>query len=197
MTALARPPVRMTAAEFLAWNPDDQLRYQLVDGEPHAIAPTTSIRGFLQSELGRLIGNHLRAHRPACCVIANPGVVPRLMPDHNFRIPDLGVTCAPLTPAQTILPDPLLLVEILSPSNQPETWSNVWAYTSIQSVQELVVLHTSRLCAETLRRDANGGWPQRFESVTDGTLKLASIGLETSLAALYERTGIPKGQDSM
>ena len=49
--------------------------------------------------------------------------------------------------------DPVLLVEILSPSNRAETWTNVWAYTTIPSVREILVLHSLRIRAELLRRD--------------------------------------------
>jgi len=89
-----------------------------------------------------------------------------------------------------ILDEPVLLVEILSPSNQPETWSNVWAYTSIPSVRELLVLHTSRVAAEVLRRTADGSWPQRFEPAADGVLSLESLGFELELAELYAGTGL-------
>jgi len=124
MTAVAKLATRMSVHEFLGWEPRDGLRYELVDGQPRAMAPASTVHGYLQSELGRLIGNHLREHRPGCHVITNPGVVPNLLSAHNFRIPDLGVTCAPVTPGQASMPDPVLLVEILSPSNQADSWSN-------------------------------------------------------------------------
>jgi Uma2 family endonuclease len=180
----------MTVAEFLGWDPGDRLRYELVDGQPRAMAPPAAVHGFLQAELGRLIGNHLRATRPGCIVLANPGDRPLLMSDHNVRIPDLGVTCAPITPGQIIVAEPLLLAEILSPNNQPETWSNVWAYTTIPSVRELLVLHTSRVAAEVLRRGPDEAWPQRFEPAEDGVLRLESIGLTLPLADLYAPAGL-------
>jgi hypothetical protein len=34
---------------------------------------------------------------------------------------------------ESALTDPVLLIEILSPSNQAETWANVWAYATIPS----------------------------------------------------------------
>jgi Uma2 family endonuclease len=135
MPVAAKIPGRMTVDEFLKWGSDDGFRYELVDGEPRAMAPASTIHGFLQNELGRLIGNHLRDTASGCEVVANPGVVPRLLSEHNVRIPDLAVTCSPLAAGQATLPDPVLVIEILSPSNQAKTWTNVWANTSILSVQ--------------------------------------------------------------
>ena len=57
MVALAQIPVRMSVEEFLNWESADGLRYELVDGEPRAMAPAGAVHGFLQNQLGRLIGN--------------------------------------------------------------------------------------------------------------------------------------------
>jgi len=38
MSALPKIPVRMTVAEFFAWNPPSPQLWQLVDGEPQAMA---------------------------------------------------------------------------------------------------------------------------------------------------------------
>jgi Uma2 family endonuclease len=190
MAVLARIPVRMTVAEFLDWVSQDGLRYELVDGEPRAMAPASTIHGFLQNELGRLIGNHLREKASDCEVVANPGVVPPLLSEHNLRIPDLAVTCVPLAAGQATLPDPVLVIEILSPSNQAKTWANVWAYTSIPSVEEIVVLRADRVAAELLRRLPQGAWPDRPIAMTGGVLVLESIGFQVALADLYARTGL-------
>ena len=70
------------------------------------------------------------------------------------------MTCSPLAVGQVTLPDPVLVIEILS-SNQAKTWTNVWAYTSILSVREILVLRADRIAAELLRRSPQGEWPDR------------------------------------
>lgn len=189
MSASAKLPVYMSATEFLDWEPGDGVHYELVDGEPRAMAPASTIHAYLQSELASLIRNHLRERGSECEVLTNPGVIPRLLSAHNIRIPDLGVTCSPLVPRQATLPDPVLLIEILSPSNQAETWSNVWAYTSIPSVQEILVLHSTRMHAELLRRTPQGNWREEPEQIA-GDLTLSSIGFAVSMGELYARTGL-------
>ena len=190
MVVAAKIPVRMTVDEFLTWDSEDGYRYELVDGEPRAMTPASTLHGFLQNELGSLIRNHLREKAPGCEVVANPGVIPRLLSEHNVRIPDLAVTCSALTAGQAILPDPVLLIEILSPSNQAKTWTNVWAYTSIPSVREILVLRADRVAAELLRRSPEGEWPDRPIAITAGDLMLESIGFQIVLAELYARTGL-------
>ena len=122
-------------------------------------------------------------------MLANPGVVPHLLSAHNVRVPDLAVTCSPLQLGQATLPDPVLLIEVLSASNQAQTWSNVRAYTSIPSVREILVLHSSRVGAEMLRREADGGWSGEPEAISD-VLTVSSIGFHVRLADLYARSSL-------
>jgi Uma2 family endonuclease len=112
----------MTIDEFLVWDSGDRTGrlWQLVDGEPVAMAPASRNHAAIQNEIGRLLGNHLLGARPGCQVLATPGVVPNLTSSRNFRVPDLGVTCSPPS-AESMISDPILLIEVLSPSNEAET----------------------------------------------------------------------------
>ena len=110
---------RMFVAEFLSWNPAGPERWQLLDGEPVTMAPANRSHGALQSELSRLIGNHLANRRGQCSVVVEPGVVPRARSGFNVRIPDLAVTCSAYELEEATLSAPVLIVEILSPSNEP------------------------------------------------------------------------------
>jgi Uma2 family endonuclease len=194
MNALAKPPVRMTVDEFLDWEPQDGRKWQLVDGEPQAMAPASPTHAFLQAELTRMIGNHLVERRSPCRAAVEPGIVPRVLASHNVRIPDVAVTCIPGDGDDgRILSYPVLVIEILSPSNQPETWYNVWAYTSIPAVQEILVLHSTGIGADLLRRDADGTWPSVPAAVASGDLVLDSIGFRAPLASIYRITRLRAG----
>src|SRR5579859_3125089 len=57
----------------------------------------------------------------------------RNAPHHNMRVPDLAVTCADVDARQIALPEALLIVEILSPTDASDTWENVLTYVSIPS----------------------------------------------------------------
>ena len=188
MVVLAKVPSVLTVAEFLAWTPPPGAAWQLVDGVPEAMAPASRTHGAIQNELGSLIRNHLSERGGPCSVVTTLGVIPRVRSDANLRIPDLAVTCAAYREEEAALAEPVLIVEILSPSNQAETWSNVWAYTTIPSVQEILVVRSATIGADLLRRGADGSWPERAETLTEGVLRLDSIGFSVPLAALYRTT---------
>ena len=192
MAAALKIPVRMSVDEFLAWTPSDHQYWQLVDGEPQAMAPPNRTHGAIQIELSRLIANHLIERGSPCSVIGTPGVIPRVQSDSNVRIPDLAVTCSGYQTEEPALTDPVLVVEILSPSNQTETWRNVWAYATIPSVREILIVRTVTIGAELLRRNPDGTWPERPLLIEQGDLKLDSIGFSAPLTALYRTTRLAR-----
>jgi Uma2 family endonuclease len=182
----------MTVAEFLEWDAGDRTGalWQLRDGEPEMMAPASDAHGMIQGELGALIRNHLADRGSPCRVGIAPGVVPRVRSTRNLLIPDLGVTCAPPVGGPT-MQDPVVLIEILSPTNARETRANVWAYTSIPSVTEIVLLLSTSIAAEMLRRQSDGSWPGEPQHIgADGELILESIGFRVPLRAAYRTSGI-------
>lgn len=182
------PLPSMTVDEFLGWPGDGtSTKFQLIDGEIHAMAPASIRHGRIQARISRLIGAHL--DDSPCQIIVAPGVVPPARSDRNLRIPDIGVTCEPDESAQQTLLSPVLLIEILSPSNERETRRNVWAYLTIQTVREVLLVQSTRIAAELLRREPDGSWPPEARQLGPGDLlTLASIDFTCPLDDFYRGT---------
>ncbi len=178
----------MTVAEFLDWPGDGtEDKHQLVDGEIRAMAPASVTHGLIQASIARIIGNHLNGTR--CHIVAAPGVIPRVRALRNMRVPDLAVNCLPDALGQRALPDPILIIEILSPSNEAETRENVWAYTTIPSIHEILLVRSTDIAAELFRRQSDGTWPEQPELIGgEGECALDSIGFRSPLAGFYEDT---------
>lgn len=178
----------MTVDEFYDWEPPPGLekhRWELVDGEPVCMAPPGLNHAAIQSMAIILLGLHLRTNRPTCRVLTTPGVIPRVRPKVNHRIPDIGVSCGPFVDGRAT-ENPVLLVEVLSPSNEEATRSNVWAYATIPSVQEVLILSSSAIRAELLRQG------DEIPIIVEGSemLRLDSIGFEAPLSDFYATTGL-------
>ena len=186
MSAAIQSPSPMTVAEFLDWHPADGERYELVDGVPRAMAPASPLHGAIQNEAGRLIGNHLAETRPACRVTTEAGIQPRVRAGFNVRVPDITVSCGARNPNDKVVREPLAAIEILSPSNEADTRGNVWSYTTIPGLREILILHTAGIRAELLRREEGGAWPENPLILTPGdTVALESIGFAAPLASFY------------
>jgi Uma2 family endonuclease len=183
----------MDVADFLEWEGADQ-PYELVEGEPRAMAPPGKRHRLIQTRLATLLTRHLDETGSACRAMFEPGVVPRVRAKVNLRIPDLGVTCEP-DDDQSIMSEPVLLIEVLSPGNASDTRANVWTYITIPSVREVLIVHTARVKAELLRRRDDGSWPEQAEEIgPGGTVTLESIGLVIPIAGIYVRTRLAAGQ---
>ena len=182
----------MTVPEFLAWDAPAGGRWQLVDGVDVAMAPTSRTQGALRAEIGGAIGNHLLAADSPCSVVNSPGIIPRVRGHDNFRIPELTVTCTDYDTKEYDVANPVLIVEVLSPSNRTETWLNVWAYTTIPSLREILILSSTAIRAELLRRGPDGSWPETPQAIEDGDLTLESIGMTGPLASLYRTTRLAR-----
>jgi Uma2 family endonuclease len=192
MSTALKLPARMTVDQFLEWEPDDRsgALWQLRDGEPEMMAPASDRHGSIQSELAYLITTHLRERSSPCRVVTAPGIVPAERSEDNCLVPDLGITCAPPT-GEHLMHEPLVLIEILSPTNVSRTRENIRAYRTIPGVQEIVLLHSSAIVVEILRRGADGTWPQQPDVVdAGGELRLDSISFVAPLRDAYRTSGL-------
>jgi Uma2 family endonuclease len=192
MTALRRDdflPTGLTVDEFLEWAAASDGRFELVDGAVRAMAPASGTHGLIQTELTFLIRQNLRNTRSKCRLVSGPGIATRVRASKNYRIPELGVTCSPIVAGQTMITDPVLLIEVLSPSNENDTWTNIWAYTAIPTVREILVLDSTRVEGWLLRRDAQNDWPKEPERLTGDTrIVLSSIQFTANLMDAYATT---------
>jgi Uma2 family endonuclease len=129
--ALQIPLDRMSIKEFLDWDSGDSsgARWQLWDGEPEMVAPAWDRHGSIQPQVAYLLTGHLNALDGPCRAIVEPGVVPAERSEDNCLVPDLGVTCAPPSDAR-LMHEPVVLIEILSPTNVSKTRANVRAYNT-------------------------------------------------------------------
>ena len=193
MTALPKlAPSRMTIEEFFDWPGDGNgKKFELVDGKPRAMPPASVPHGIIQATLARLLGIHLSGTR--CYIVVEPGIIPRVRSDANMRVPDLAVSCEVPGGGQQALTEPTLVIEILSPSNESETRENVWAYATIPTVREILLIRSTRIAAELLRRGADGSWPSNPLPIeSDAALFLESLDYSCPLAAIYENTHLAR-----
>jgi Uma2 family endonuclease len=193
MTAARRTtidlPQPMTADEFFEM-PDDGTdeKYELIDGYLVAMAPTSPVHSLLQAKLARLIGNHLSGRNSPCWVGTETGVQPVIRKNDNVRIPDLGVSCTPLDLGDKSMQAPILLVEVLSPSNAKSTQANLWMYATMASVAEVLLVHTEGARIELFQRRADGQLADAIIADVGQAVRLDCIGMDLGVDELYHAT---------
>src|SRR5690348_6552762 len=177
----------MTVDEFLRWEDGTDTRYELVGGLVYAMAPPAARHSRLAGRLTGAIDAALRS-RPPCAVYSEAGIV---RPDRNDTcyIADLAVSCEPLQSDDRLIRDPILIVEILSPSTAAsDQHMKVADYRRIPSIQEILLIDSQRVFAEVLRREGDR-WITEIVQGSAATLPLNAVPLAIPMAELYE--GIP------
>jgi len=102
--------------------------------------------------------------------------------------PDASVVCGPRAfykGRTSIITNPLIIVEVLSPSTQDADRGEKWTeYQSVPSLQEYLLLSQDRPEAWLYTRDGDG-W--RFQPVRglEASLLLPSVGVTLALSDLY------------
>ena len=136
--------------------------------------------------MGHVLTAHLWATNSRCKLYTESGVIPQVDRRRNVRVPDLTVTCTPLTPGDKTVSNPVLTVEILSPSNETDTWESIRAVATLPSLQEILVISSTTRDVLIFRRQADGSWPSDGEPVpVDGSVTLVSLGAELPVAEIY------------
>jgi Uma2 family endonuclease len=146
-------PKRMTLAEFLEWDDGTDRRYELLDGIPVMMPPSLEAHGELAAALAMEIRSRVK---PPCRVISEAGII---VPDRadTYYVADLAVTCAPREPGRRMVVEPVLMVEVLSPSTgQIDRWRKVADYRTLPSVQEILVIFSDERRVELQRRTPDG-----------------------------------------
>jgi Uma2 family endonuclease len=108
----------------------------------------------------------------------------------SYYVPDIAVTCEPNEPGRQAMVDPILIVEILSPSTErTDRRLKLPAYQIMESVREIMLIDADSHHAELYRRQ-NDYWGIQLVRGAGATLFLASVELRISMSELYEGIAI-------
>jgi Uma2 family endonuclease len=172
----------MSLDEFLAWEREQPERYEF-DGlvvrmmTGGSLDHSTIASNLWTALRDKLRGAGCRPFRGDAKVIANQGV----------RYPDLSVTCSPIAGDDDIVPAPVVVIEIISPSTAREDRGRKkFDYFATPSIRQYAIVEQDERWVDLYTR-TDAGWID--EIVTgDAVLNLSSIGVEIALDAIYEDT---------
>lgn len=189
--AAVSTPSSMTVGEFLVWDGGGHVgKLELVDGVVRAMAPASATHAIIQANIGTALVNHLRSRSSPCRAGTEAPIIPPMGKRSNARAPDVAITCAPPTDSLTF-EDPVLIVEVISPSNEAATWESIRALAGLPTLQEILVVQSTRVEAQLFRRGSDGAWPSDPSVAgTEGVVHLASIDLDLPVSEIYLQTSL-------
>lgn len=173
----------MTVDEFLAWADGRPGRYELYRGEIYPMSPETAGHAETKAAVYMALRETIRARSLPCHVLPD-GMTVRIDKATAFE-PDAVVYAGEKIPRTAIeVPNPLIVVEVLSPSTRQFDASGKLAgyfrvpglahYLIIDPTEPMIVHHSRGRADDILTR-----------VVTEGAIALDPPGLELRLADIY------------
>ncbi len=179
MSEMSQP--RMTVDEFLVWAEGRPGRYELVGGRIHKMASerVRHTRAKLSAVLA-LVRAIEATSLP--CEVLQDGATVRIDPTTAFE-PDALVRCGPpLSDDAVETPDPIIVVEVLSPSTSArDRRLKVAGYFRVPSIRHYLIVDTDRGVVLHHSRTAVG-IATRVSGF--GSLRLDPPGLDIAVTAL-------------
>jgi len=176
--ALRKP---MTLAEFLEWEERQPLRYEFDGVGPVAMTGGTYGHSTIQGNLATALGGRLRGKR---CRFHGSHLKFQVAEGH-VRYPDAMVLCSPIDRTATVVYDPVVVFEVLSPSTaRDDRIVKAREYQATPSVQRYVMLEQDGVSATVYARSGET-WTHEI-LIADSILSLPEIDVELPLAELYD-----------
>jgi len=170
-----------TLEEFLAFDDGTDTSYQLFEGRLVAMNPPLRGHAVLTARLVRIVGSQLS---PPCEVAAEAGIIP-VNRRHSWYKADLIVTCTPGNYKDQFIADPVLVVEVLSPSTSATDFSRKLPdYQQIPAMQDVLLVSSMERLIRHWSRAAQG-WSERGHR-RGAAVRLAGLPVRFTMSELYD-----------
>jgi Uma2 family endonuclease len=170
-----------TLEEFLAFDDGSDTSYQLFEGRLVAMNPPLRGHGTLVARLTAMLSGQLK---PPCEVVAEAGIIP-VNRRHSWYKADLIVTCTPGNYKDPFIAEPVLVVEVLSPTTSASDFNRKLPdYEKIPSMRDILLVSSMERLARHWRR-APDGWTEHRHR-RSATVRLSGLPVTVAMGDLYD-----------
>jgi Uma2 family endonuclease len=175
----------LTLEEFLPWEERQSLRYEFDGWQPVAMTGGTLAHELIGGTLRALLREQLRG-KP--CQVVGPTLKIEVM--GRIRYPDAFVYCTPVAPGETVIRDPVVVFEILSPgTSRTDRIEKLREYQATPSIQRYVILEQDSIAAMVITRHGQD-WDTR-PLIAGEILALPEIDVSLLLDDIYADVTLP------
>lgn len=182
------PDVRMTEAEYLAFDRASEIKHEYYRGEIFAMSGGSPEHNLICMSTGAALYSQLRG-RPCKSFSSDQRV--RISQTRLYTYPDITVVCGDprfATDAQDTLINPTLLIKVLSPSTESyDRGKKFQHYRQLDSLREYVLIAQDQPHIERYLRQDDDTWLLSEATGLESRIELTSIGCVLALAEVYEQ----------
>jgi len=195
MIAAQPEPLRMSEAEYLAFEAESDTKHEYVNGEVYAMTGATWNHNVINGNLQATLNSQL-ADQP-CTAVSSDMRLKVASKTVSFRYPDTMVVCGEpefATDGTNTISNPTVIVEVLSSSTAlTDHNQKLDEYIQIDTVQNYLLISQQEAKVEVYTRQRGGQWLYTQAKGTDATVELAAIGCTLRLSKLYQKVNFDEG----
>ena len=173
---------RWTATEFLAWTARQSEKFELEGGHLVEMSAEQAKHALMKHAAARALEDAVQSAKLNCSVFPDGMTV--VVDDRHVRLPDAAIQCAPVDPESTVLDQPVVLVEVTSPSSADRDENlKLVEYFGISSVHHYLLLSPDQRLVVHFRRSDK---PNQIETTIayEGDLAIDPPGFTVAVEAL-------------
>jgi Uma2 family endonuclease len=175
---------RFTPEEYFAWEQQQQLRHEYLDGEVYAMTGGTVNHGQIAANFIILLGSHLRG---SGCRVLTSDVKVGIQESDDYVYPDVSVTCEEGDRTATkFISNPCLIVEVLSPSTEAyDRGGKFRHYRRASSLRDYVLVNANKVEIDLYRKDERGRW-EIINYIAGDSVELASVNFTFQIDEVFQ-----------
>lgn len=179
-----------TVEEYLEIQETSEEKLEFRNGEIVAMSGGTGKHSLISTGILTALDNAIDKHGKNCMVF-NSDMKVKIEEYNCFVFPDASVVCGDEeydNETETILKNPILLIEVLSKSSKNyDKGGKFEYYRSLPSFKEYMIIYQTMPKVQTWFKEADDLWRIGNAEGLDAVIKLHSIGIEIALKDIYKR----------
>lgn len=175
---------RFTSEEYFAWEQEQSVRHEYIDGEVSAMTGGTVNHGQIGVNFTLLLGNHLRG---SGCRVLSSDVKVGIQASNDYVYPDLSVTCNDRDrTAIEFISYPCTIVEVLSPSTEAYNRGDKFKlYRRSTTLRDYVLVSSDKIAIDLYRKDERDRW-EIINYTAGDVVELDSVNLTFPIEQAFE-----------
>jgi len=180
--ALGKP---MTREAFFAWAEAQEERYEFDGIQPVAMTGGNVGHSRIIRNINRHLANRLAGKR---CESVGPEAGIATV-GQAVRYPDALVTCSGVGDQARLVPDPVIVFEVVSPTSvHMDHVLKLHEYQAVPTIRRYIIVDSAAAAVTLHARDQDGVAFDSVKLAYSDMIRLPEIGIEIPVASLYEGT---------
>ena len=184
LMGLPKLKLKTSVADYLESEKTSPLRREYVDGAIYQMAGASDKHNLIAGDIYANLLVHLRDS------VCQPffGDIKVRVSRKIYYYPDVLVSCEENPKDAHFRNEPILIVEVVSPSTERTDRSEkLLYYLQMPSLKEYVVVDQDKMNVEIHRRESDGNWTTYYYDEVGESVEFASVEMSLPLAEIYRR----------